>query len=297
MIMTKKYFFIYSVLMASTAIISCNNPKEVEPKEQAICVSDSMRPMIALDTAKITNVSDELTLTGEVSFDADRVVRVFSFSSGQVQEVKVSLGDKVFKGQVLAIIKSADISGTYSDLRSAKSDVAIAKRQLENVKSLYEKGINSEKEYMEARENYNKALAAGQKLTDIININGGGHTQPNGTYSVTAPADGYIVEKNITTGSFIRSDNATNLFTTSSLDNVWIWANVFEADIPRIKQGYEALVSTLAYPGVTFHAHIDRTSEVLDPQDKVMRIRINLPNEHYLLKPDMFANITILFSS
>ena len=274
-------------------LVSCKETMPVEQKEQRVCVSDSMQQMIALDTAKVANITDELSLSGEVSFDADKVIKVYPFSSGQVLEAKAGLGDKVTKGQVLAVIKSADIAGNYSDLKSAGSDIAIAKREWENTKLLYEKGISSERELTIAKENYEKALTAGNKMNDMIKINGGGHTNANGSYVITAPASGYIVEKNITAGSFIRNDNTNSLFTISDLSNVWIWANVFEADIPKVKEGYEAKITTLAYPDKVFTARIDKISEVLDPQNKVMRVRINLPNDHYLLKPEMFTNVII----
>ena len=285
--------FAAAMLIGSFSIFSCKEVKPVEQKKQKICISDSMQQMISLDTAKISNINDELSLSGEVSFDENKVVKVYPFSSGQVLEVKVSIGDKVAPGQTLAVIRSADIAGNYSDLKTAGSDVAITKREFENTKSLYEKGISSERELTIAKENYEKALTNSGKMNDQIRINGGGHTQANGTYTITAPHGGYIVEKNLTAGSFIRNDNNNSLFTISNLTNVWVWANVFEADIPKVKEGYEAKITTLAYSGKIFRAKVDKLSEVLDPQNKVMRIRMSLPNDNFLLKPQMFTNVII----
>lgn len=290
---TKYYTLAMVTAITVMAYTSCKETKPVEQQAQKICVSDSMQKLISLDTARMANVNDELSLSGEVSFDANKVVKVFPFSSGQVLEAKASLGDKVSAGQVLAVIKSADIAGSYSDVKTAQSDIAIAKRELDNTKLLYEKGISSERELTIAKENYEKAVTTGSKINDQIRINGGGHTNANGTYVITAPADGYIVEKNITAGSFIRNDNNNSLFTISSLRNVWVWANVFEADIPKVKEGYEVKITTLAYPDKIFKAKIDKISEVLDPQNKVMRVRIDLPNDQYLLIPEMFTNVVV----
>jgi cobalt-zinc-cadmium efflux system membrane fusion protein len=281
-------FFVYSI-----ALIACSEKKPIEQKEQIICISDSMQKMISLDTAKISNINDELSLSGEVSFDENKVVKVFPFSSGQVIEVKVTIGDKVEKGQTLAIIKSADIAGNYSDLKSSGSDVVIAKRELDNAKSLYEKGISSERELTIAKENYQKALSVNEKMGDLIKINGGGHTQSNGSFVIIAPTNGYVVEKNINAGGYIRNDNSNSLFTISNLNNVWVWANVFEADILKVKEGYDAQITTLAYPDKIFNAKVDKVSEVLDPQNKVMRVRMNVPNENLQLKPEMFTNVII----
>ena len=71
------------------------------------------------------------------------------------------------------------------------------------------------------------------------------------------------------------------------------WANVYETDISKVKVGYAAKVTTLAYPDSTFSGVVDEVSNILDPVTKVMRIRVKLPNEKLSLKPEMFANIVI----
>ncbi|MES2329878.1 MAG: efflux RND transporter periplasmic adaptor subunit [Bacteroidota bacterium] len=286
---TNIYIAITSILLFA----SCKEQEKKPEEKKQVCISDSMQSRITLDTAALSNISNQLQLSGEVGFDENKVVKVFPFTSGQVMEVKVSVGDRVSAGQVLAVIKSADIAGNYSDLKNTGSDIAIAKRQLDNSKLLYEKGISSEKEYEEAKENYQKAVTANQKITDALRINGGGNTNASGMYTVKAPISGFIVEKKANAGNFIRQDNAENLFTISDLKDVWIWANVFETDISKVKEGYTALVKTIAYPDKMFHGRIDKVSEVLNPDNKVMRIRINLPNEGMLLKPEMFTNVLI----
>ncbi|MCX6205085.1 MAG: efflux RND transporter periplasmic adaptor subunit [Bacteroidetes bacterium] len=288
-----KYTSIYLLVICFTFFVSCKESEKKIEESKIVCVSDSMQSRITLDTAKLSNISNQLQLSGEVGFDENKVVKVFPFSSGQVIEVKVSIGDKVAAGQVLAIIKSADIAGNYSDLKTTGSDVAIAKRQLDNAKLLFEKGISSEKDYEEAKENYQKALTANQKIQDAIKINGGGNTSANGVYTIKAPIGGYIVEKKANAGNFIRQDNTENLFTISDLKDVWVWANVFETDISKIHEGYTAIIKTLAYPDKIFKGKIDKVSEVLSSDNKVMRIRINLPNEGLMLKPEMFTNVLI----
>ena len=291
----KKINIAISIFFTSGILFtSCKDKPEAPPAAPSkVCISDSMSHLIKLDTATISNISSQLSLSGEVSFDENKVVKVFPFSGGQVLEVKVSLGDRVTKGQTLAVIRSADVAGNYSDLRSSSADVAIAKRELDNAKSLYEKGISSEREYTLAKENYEKAIIASKKVNDQIQINGGGHTNANGNYIVTAPASGFIVEKNTTAGSYIRTDNSNSLFTISDLSHVWVLANVFEADISKVKLGDNASITTLAYPGKTFSAKIDKISEVLDPLNKVMHIRMTLPNEGFMLKPEMFTTVLI----
>jgi cobalt-zinc-cadmium efflux system membrane fusion protein len=284
---------LFSGISALLLLAACKGktPPAVENKQ--VTVSDSMAKIITIDTAKIATIKNELTLSGEVSYDDNTVVKVFPFSSGQVLDVKVSLGDKVSKGQTLAIVRSADVAGNYTDLSSSKSDLAIYKRQLEQAEYLYKNGISSERDYTEAKENYNKAEAAYSKVKDQIAINGGGNTSPGGTLVIKAPESGFVVEKNITAGGYIRPDNNNSMFTISNMKDVWIWANVFESDISRVKVGYSAKVTTIAYPDKVFTGKVDAVSSVLDPDNKVLKIKIVLPNDGMLLKPEMFTSVII----
>ena len=288
----KKQIYIYSIC-SLVLLAACKDKKPEATVSKQVCVSDSLAKMITIDTAKTTTMKDELDLSGEVSNDDNNVVKVFPFSSGQVLEVKVSLGDKVTKGQTLAVMRSADVAGNYTDLSATRSDVAVAKRQMEQAEYLYKNGISSERDYTEAKENYNKAVAANDKVKSAISINGGGNTSANGMLVIRAPQSGYIVEKNITSGSFIRQDNNGSLFTISNMKDVWIWANVFESDISKVKVGYTANVTTIAYPGKVFTGKVNEISSVLDPDNKVMKIKIALPNPDMLLKPQMFTNVVI----
>ncbi len=280
-------------LIALSLLAACKEQKEQKTTAPKFSLSDSMQHLITIDTVSFCGISDELSLSGEVSFNENNMVKIFPRSSGQVIESKVSLGDKVSKGQVLAIVRSADVAGNYSDLSSAKADVAIAKRQMDNAEALYKNGISSEREYTEAKQTYEKALAGKEKVQAAININGGGRTTAGGEYIISSPIDGYVVEKKTTTGAFIRPDMGDNLFTISDLKNVWIYANVYETDIAKVQEGYEVKVIPAAYPDKIYTGRIDKTGQVLDPQSKAMRVRVILDNKDMLLKPDMFTKVIV----
>ncbi len=284
-----------SIILLSTVLlgISCKEKKEVKEEPKKFVLSDSMVKMITLDTVGSSHILNELTLSGEVNFNENNVNKIFPRNSGQVIESKVTLGDKVHAGQVLAIVKSADVAGNYADLSSANADINISKRQMDNTENLYKNGIASEKEYTEAKQNYEKALAVKNKIQSLISINGGNNSNAGGTYSILSPIVGYIVEIKVNAGNFIRGDMGDYLFTVSDLKNVWVNANVFEADISKVKEGYSVKVSTLAYPDKVFTGTIDKISEVLDPSSKTLKARIRLDNSEKLLRPEMFAKVVV----
>lgn len=287
-----KYLLILASII-TIGLIACSEKKEEKVELKKFTLSDTMSKMITIDSVTSCFINDEITLNGEVSFNENNVNKVFPRSSGQVVECKVTLGDKVQAGQVLAILKSADVAGNYADLSSANSDIIITKRQLDNTEALYKNGIASEKDYTEAKQNYEKALSAKGKIQSIININGGNGSNAGGTYNLISPISGYIVEKKVNTGNFIRADMGDNLFTISDLKNVWVNANVFEADIPKVKEGFSVKVTTLAYPDKIITGTIDKMSQVLDPTNKTLRVRIKLQNPDLLLRPEMFARVVV----
>lgn len=284
---------IATLCLPAMLLFACKEKKQPEVVSKQVCISDSMMPMITIDSVKVNNIDDQLKLSGEINFNESKVIKLYPFSSGQVVEVKVNLGDRITKGQTLAVIKSAEIAGNYSDLVSAESDVAIAKRQYENAQSLYNNGISSQREFEEAKQNLQKAISAQTKIKEQLRINGSDRTDKNGNFVVVAPRSGYLLERKINPGSFIRADNTENMFTIGDVTDVWVIANVYESDISRIKEGYTAKVTTLAYPDSIFTGKVDMINQILDPQTKVMKVRIDLPNKGLALKPEMFANIII----
>ena len=289
--------YILIIMITAAAMISfssCEQKAAADTNDsKPFALSDTMLNMIKTDSVKMCGVSDELQLSGEVSFDENKLFKVYPRSSGQVIQSSLTLGDKVSAGQTLAVIKSADVAGNYADVSSADADVTIAKREMENQESLYKSGIASEREYNEAKQDYEKAMAAKRKITSQIEINGGRGATASGTYALTAPVSGYVVEKNVNQGDFIRTDMGSSLFTISDLKDVWVWANVFEADINKVKEGTAVEVTTLAYPDKVYKGKIDKISQVLDPDNKALKVRVKLDNPDLMLKPEMFAKVTV----
>ena len=91
----------------------------------------------------------------------------------------------------------------------------------------------------------------------------------------------------------LRTDNGNSMFTISDLKNVWVWANVYESNIDRVHVGDNVSVETISYSGKVFTGKVDKMMNVLDPANKVMKVRIVLPNDAYTLKPEMFTSVTV----
>ena len=295
--LSKKIFLLSVSIIAVSLLNSCGrHASNDDNAAKQFCISDSLLKNVTFDTLHSELVNSELTLSGKITFNEDNVAKVFPLVSGHVSFVKVSLGDHVEKGQVLAIIRSSDMAGYYNEYKSSQSELAIAKKNLEVTSSLRNSGVSSDKDYLVAQGDYQKALAQFNKISEVLKINGSSFSASDSTgsgYVIKAPISGFIVEKNITVGMDIRLDAGDNLFTISDLKEVWATANVFESDISKIQEGADADVSTLSYPDKKFSGKIDKISNILDPDTKVMIVKIRIENKDYSLKPGMFAHIAI----
>jgi cobalt-zinc-cadmium efflux system membrane fusion protein len=199
-------------------------------------------------------------------------------------------GDYVHKGQELAVIRSSEMAGYSNDYTTAKSNVDIAKKTVDATDDMFKSGLASQRDQLAAQEGYNQAVSALEKAKRILNLNGG---STSGEYIVHSPIDGFVVDRQVNNNMMIRPDNATNLFTISDLKNVWVMANVYESNISFVKTGDSVSITTLSYPGKVFRGKIDKIMNVLDPSNKVMKLRIILLNPGYLLKPEMFASVVV----
>lgn len=293
----KKFNYILLISLA-TMIIACNKNDAtkgvaVQQEKNKVTFTDEQLKQLSVQEVDLVPVAEEFTAVGEVSFDEDNVVRVYPIVSGAVETVEVSLGDYVQRGQLLAKILSTDISSFQRDYNVAKADLEVAEKNMQRAQELYNSGMLSEKDFAEARKDHTNAKSEFNEKRQILELYGGSAHELDAMFRVVSPRSGYIVERNINQGTQIRTDASTNIFTISDLKTVWIWANVHESDISKVKEGDKVGVRTIAYPDKDFTGVVKMIGTMLDPASRVIRVRTELDNADGLLKPEMFATITI----
>lgn len=285
----------YSIFMLVSILLLIETGCSTEPNKKSTgrveyIIPDSINKKLIIDTVNNCQLIDAITLNGTVDFDQDHQVNIYPLVSGNIQDLKVQVGDYVSAGQVLAIVKSSEMAGYSSNLINAEANLRVAKKNLDAQKDLFASGLASQLDITSAEANYDQAIAQLQMVNRILKING---NNTNGDYIIKAPISGFIVQKNITNNTAIRSDNATSLFTISDLKNVWIQANVYESNISKVHLGDDVSITTVSYPNKIFKGKIDKILNVLDPTNKVMKVRIILSNDNYLLKPQMFTRVVV----
>lgn len=279
-----------------TTLIGCQKNEATETSTEAkndVQLQEKNKQHISLDTAQWVPSSEDFNVVGEISFDEDNVVRIFPIVSGSVENVRVSLGDYVQKGQVLAQIISTDITEYQRNFNVAKSNFETASKNFDRAKELYETKVISERDMAEAKKDYDIALSDYNEKRQILKLYGSSEKTLDAIYTVTAPRSGYIVERNINEGLQIRTDNSSAMFTISDLKTVWVWANVYESDLSKVREGDNVVVTTIAYPDRILKGQITKIGTMLDPASRVIKVRTELDNPDGLLKPEMFATITI----
>lgn len=278
------------LLLIAAGALSCGRNPVQEEEKTGYTLPDSLLKTIEIDSVSTSRVVNTLTLTGKVDFNEDNVIKMFPTISGQVSDIRVMPGDYVQQGQRLAVIRSSDMAGYSNDYTTAGSNVELAKKSLDATNDMYKSGLASQRDQISAQEGYNQAVSSFEKAKRVLNLNGGSMT---GEYKLKSPINGFVVDRQVNNNMMIRSDNSTALFTISDLKNVWVMANVYEANIASVKMGDSVNITTLSYPGKIFRGKIDKIMNVLDPSNKVMKLRIVLDNPGYLLKPEMFANVIV----
>jgi len=282
-------FRIGIIIIMMTNLYNCGENKKPEEKAKYV-IPDSLLKTLVIDTVQSCPLVNIIKLTGMVDFNQDKQVNIFSLVSGNIQDIRVQLGDYVKKGQILAIVKSGEMAGYSYNLVVAETNLTTTKKQLDASTELFKSGLASILDLTNAQAAYDQAVSQLEMARRVLKING---NNANGDYVIKSPINGFVVQKNVTNNTLVRTDNGTCLFTISDLNDVWIQGNVYEANLEQVHVGDQVEVRILSAPDQVFTGKIDKILNVLDPASKVNRVRVVLKNPDYRLKPQMFASLLV----
>lgn len=233
----------------------------------------------------------EIHVTGVINPDVEKSIPVVSLASGRVVGIYAKLGDDVKKDQLLLKVYSPDISNGFQTLRQAQADEALALKQLERAKLLYDRGAISLNDLQVAEDTEEKAKASLDAAVHAIRILGGDPSHEDSIVNIYAPVSGTIVEQNITAAASVQSNNQPNLFTIANLSVVWVICNVYENDLPNVRLGDHADVELNAYRGSSFRGRVVNIGKVLDATIRTAPVRVVLNNPG-MMRAGMFVTAT-----
>lgn len=275
------------LLSVSFLLISCspkNKQHSNELDNHHPCISQSELKTFAPLKVENTPVIKELRLTGKVAYNPNKVLNYTSLVSGTIVSSHISLGDQVQKGQVLAEIKSKELSEMRAELIQLKADLKVAQREFESVQNFYHDHIASEKELIQARSEKEKIEA------ELDNLQSNLQLYPQGSernlFQILAPQSGFIVKNRLVDSAQISAEGEP-LFTLSDIREVWVNLNIHAANLRAVHQGMPIQIKTRSYPDQIFHGKIQHISNVVDPDENVIKARVVLENEALILKPGL----------
>ncbi len=108
---------------------------------------------------------------------------------------------------------------------------------------------------------------------------------------ILSPYTGHVVEKSVIEGQMVRTGD--RLFRIADLSTVWVEPAIFERDLHFVAIGQRAEVQLDALPGEVFHGPVTFVQPVLDRRTRSVRMRVEIPNPDYRLKPMMYATVTL----
>ncbi|MBI4800861.1 MAG: efflux RND transporter periplasmic adaptor subunit, partial [Desulfarculus sp.] len=249
-----------------------------------IQVPPERQRLIGLKTSQAQVMSMEKTIraTGKVDYDEKRLVTVSPKIGGWIEELYVDFtGRAVKKGEPLLTIFSPD-------LLAAQEEYLLALRAQEQLaKSGFAEVRDSGQALAQAARRRLKLLDISDEQIKGLEQSG----QARRTLTLHAPYGGVVLERQAYKGMSIMPGQA--LFRLADLSVVWVYAEVYEADLPQVRPGLWAVVSLPNLPGQDMRGKVVYVNPFLDAKTRTGRVRLELPNPQGLLKPEMYAQVQI----
>lgn len=284
---------IISCLLATLLLNSCRNSGQnsTVPENKPYCLDQNFKSKIEITSPIKQIVTESIPLTGVIEPNPDKVIHFISLVSGIISNTYFSLGDKVTKGQVLAELKSEQLWELQSQYKTIDAQIKVAERKVQSVRAMFDDGVASQKDLIEAESELTILKAEQEKIQSILSLFSA--NSDKGVFLIKSPATGIVTAKSIAAGQQI-SAGGEPLFTISNLDEVWVLVNVHATNIKNIQTGMEVSIKTLSYPGELFKGKITAISQVLDDDSKVLKARVVLQNTDLKLKPGMLVDVIAL---
>ncbi|BBB31738.1 cobalt-zinc-cadmium resistance protein CzcB [Thermotomaculum hydrothermale] len=270
--------------------------KEKEFEEKISLTKDEIKEFGIETVPAISRlIESEIHLPGEINLNYDKTARISPRVKGKTVKVLKGLGDKVKKGDTLAIISSRELANAKAEYLASIERLKLAKTVLEREKKLWEKQITSQQEYLEAQKNYTEAkinyttikqklYSFGIKGTELKNLEKDGNTDLT-LYTIKAPFDGIILTKNISVGENVNED--TEIYTISDLSTVWAIITIYPQYLNYINIGHKVYIKF--NNGIKdVKGKIDFIAPVVGEETRTATARVVIKNPKLHYKPGMF---------
>jgi Cu(I)/Ag(I) efflux system membrane fusion protein/cobalt-zinc-cadmium efflux system membrane fusion protein len=233
-------------------------------------------------TVEYKQLSDDIRATGTVDIDERLISYVQVRFPGYIRQVFANASyQHVSKGEPLFTVYSPDLVATQQEyLLAQQNDKSLGKSSVDGVAagaaSLSAAAEQRLAQWEVPETEIAKLKATGKPITDL---------------TINSPVSGYITERNALPNMYVEP--SIKLYTVADLSRVWVYAQVFQDDIGRLKPGDVAQITIDSYPGRTFSGRIEDILPQVDVGTRTVRVRLAIANPGLKLKPGMFVNVDL----
>lgn len=237
---------------------------------------------VKIGTVESKLVNDEIRFYGNVQANERRLAYVQTRFAGWIQRVYVdAVGDFVKKGQPLFTIYSQDLVASEQEyLLAKKNAAALQQSPVSGVADGSASLLEAAKRRLEQWE---------IPAAEIAKLDETGEVITNLTFN--SPVGGYVIERNGLPNMYVQPE--TKLYTIADLSEVWVYAQIFQNDVGRIKPGDPAEVTLDAFPGRVFNGRVDYVLPQLNMATRTLPVRLVFPNPGLKLRPGMYVNVAV----
>ena len=276
-----------STQKASPAFVIHGNQIEVP-------AGSSLRQRLKVAPVEMRQAPHELDFPATVQADPARTANVLPSLTGRVVSLNVDLGQRVQRGQLLAVIDSGDLAQAYADVDKARDAMNLAQKALDRAHGVQAAGGAAVKDLEAAQSNFVQAADEYRRAQTRLAALGGTADASSGArpMQVRAPIAGTITALAIAPGMFVN-DPTASMMTITNIDKLWVTAEVPEDELGQVVQGQAADAQVPAYPDRVFHGTVASISAVLDADSGRDQVRIAIDNADHALKPNMYARASV----
>jgi cobalt-zinc-cadmium efflux system membrane fusion protein len=250
-----------------------------------------LRTHLEVQAVGAAPASHTLQVPADIEADPARVANILAPLTGRVVALKVGLGDRVTKGQVLAIIASGDLAQASADVEKAQDAYNVAKKALDRAVGVRAAGGAADKDIEAAQSAVNQAQAELTRATTRMQVLGDGDAGNARQLMLDAPMTGVVTALALANGAQVTDPTAA-LMTVTNLEQVFVTANLAEGDVGKITVGTDADISLTAFPDQPLHGKVSQVNAQLEPDTRRQKIRIAMPNADQRLLPNMYGTVS-----
>jgi cobalt-zinc-cadmium efflux system membrane fusion protein len=256
---------------------------------------------ITLNTIGPREMVTTLELPGAVEADKTRLAHVVPRLQGVVSEVRKQEGDRVRKGELIAVVDSRELAEAKGAYLAATHHVEFTRVTLNREEMLWKKKISAEREYLDAKRAFDEAALA-QKLAaqKLVVLGVPAATLPSlvsapaetmARYEIRSPLDGVVLERDITVGEAVTAEQ--KIFTVADLSTIWVDVSVYAKDLGAVHEGQHAVVVSTDL-ATEVSGRVSYVGPLVGQETRTATARIVLPNPGARWRPGLFVTVRLV---